>query len=108
MPVLRLAADENVNNAIVRGLVRRKPDVDVVGVEDLGLSSAEQARPRFRCQRGSALEARDGERAVSAVEARDTKSAPPKGRIAQATFSCTRHSPGSDLCRQRHIQDIAS
>ena len=35
--VLRLAADENFNNDIVRGLVRRKPDLDIVRVQDVGL-----------------------------------------------------------------------
>jgi hypothetical protein len=39
--VLRLAADENFNNDIVRGLVRRKPDVDIVRVQDAGLSGAD-------------------------------------------------------------------
>jgi len=38
--VLRLAADENFNNNIVRGLLRRKPDADIVRVQDAGLSGA--------------------------------------------------------------------
>jgi len=41
--VLRLAADENFNNDIVRGLVRRKPDIDIVRVQDVGLSGADDA-----------------------------------------------------------------
>lgn len=36
--MLRLAADENFNNDIVRGLLRRKPDLDIVRVQDAGLS----------------------------------------------------------------------
>jgi hypothetical protein len=36
--MLRLAADENFNNDIVRGLLRRKPDPDIVRVQDAGLS----------------------------------------------------------------------
>ena len=36
--MLRLAADENFNNDIVRGLLRRKPDLDIVRVQDVGLS----------------------------------------------------------------------
>jgi predicted nuclease of predicted toxin-antitoxin system len=36
--MLRLAADENLNNDIVRGLLRRKPDVNIVHVQDVGLS----------------------------------------------------------------------
>jgi hypothetical protein len=39
--VLRLAADENLNNNILRGLKRRKPDVDIVRVQDVGLSGAD-------------------------------------------------------------------
>jgi hypothetical protein len=36
--MLRLATDEDLNNRILRGLLRRKPDVDVVRVQDAGLS----------------------------------------------------------------------
>ena len=39
--MLRLAADENLNNAIVRGLLRRQPNLDIVRVQDAGLSSAD-------------------------------------------------------------------
>jgi hypothetical protein len=35
------AADENFNNDIVRGLLRRKPDVDIVRIQDVGLSGAD-------------------------------------------------------------------
>jgi len=38
--MLRLAADENFNNDIVRGLLRRQPDLDIVRVQDVGLSGA--------------------------------------------------------------------
>ncbi len=41
--MLRLAADENFNNDIVRGLLRRKPDLDIVRVQDVGLSGADDA-----------------------------------------------------------------
>lgn len=41
--MLRLAADENFNNDIVRGLVRRKPDLDIVRVQDVGLLGADAA-----------------------------------------------------------------
>ena len=36
--MLLLAADENLNNDIVRGLLRRKPELDIVRVQDAGLS----------------------------------------------------------------------
>ena len=40
--MLRLLADENFNGSIVRGLLRRQPDVDVVRVQDvMGLSGAD-------------------------------------------------------------------
>ena len=36
--MLRLAADENFNADIVRGLLWRLPDLDIVRVQDAGLS----------------------------------------------------------------------
>ncbi|MBM4041288.1 MAG: hypothetical protein FJ290_22525 [Planctomycetes bacterium] len=39
--MLRLAADENFDNNIVRGLLRRRPDLDIVRVQDVGLSAAD-------------------------------------------------------------------
>ncbi len=39
--MLRLAADENFNGDILRGLMRRCPGVDVVRVQDVGLIGAE-------------------------------------------------------------------
>ncbi len=39
--MLLLAADENFNNNIVRGLLRRKPEVNVVRVQDAGLSGVD-------------------------------------------------------------------
>ncbi len=39
--MLRLAADENFNADIVRGIVRRLPDLDILRVQDVGLSGAD-------------------------------------------------------------------
>ena len=39
--MLRLAADENFNGDIVRGLLRRNPEVDIVRLQDAGLSGAD-------------------------------------------------------------------
>ena len=39
--MLRLVADENLNNAIVRGLLRRKSDLSIVRVQDVGLSGVD-------------------------------------------------------------------
>jgi predicted nuclease of predicted toxin-antitoxin system len=36
--MLRLATDEDFNNRILRGLLRRKPDLDIVRVQDAGLT----------------------------------------------------------------------
>jgi hypothetical protein len=38
--MLRFAADENFNNDIVRGLRRRNPELDIVRVQEAGLSGA--------------------------------------------------------------------
>ncbi len=39
--MLRFLADENFNNQIVRGIMRRNPDVDIVRVQDVGLIEAD-------------------------------------------------------------------
>ena len=41
--MIPLAADENFNSDIVRGLLRRKADIDIVRVQDVGLSGADDA-----------------------------------------------------------------
>ena len=38
--MLRCAADENFNNGLLRALFRRRPDVDIVRIQDAGLSGA--------------------------------------------------------------------
>ena len=35
--MLRFVADENFNNNIVRGLLRRQPELDLVRIQDVGL-----------------------------------------------------------------------
>jgi predicted nuclease of predicted toxin-antitoxin system len=39
--VIRFAADENLNDAITRGLRRRQAAIDIVRVQDAGLSGAD-------------------------------------------------------------------
>ena len=39
--MLRFIADENFNNNIVRGLLRRQPELDLVRIQDVGLISAD-------------------------------------------------------------------
>ncbi|MCC6766161.1 MAG: DUF5615 family PIN-like protein [Deltaproteobacteria bacterium] len=38
--MIRFAADENLNDAITRGLRRRQPAIDIVRIQDAGLSGA--------------------------------------------------------------------
>ena len=54
--MLFLAADENFNNDIVRGLLRRKPDLDIGRIQDEGLSGADdQAVLEWAAQNGRIL-----------------------------------------------------
>jgi hypothetical protein len=39
--VLRLLSDENFNGDIVRGLLLRRPDLDLIRVQDVGLDGAD-------------------------------------------------------------------
>lgn len=39
--MLKLAADENFNNDILRGILRRNPDLDILRIQDVGLSGAD-------------------------------------------------------------------
>jgi len=41
--MIRLAADKNFNHDIIRGLLRRNPYLDIVSVQDAGLSGADDA-----------------------------------------------------------------
>ncbi|MGI0489628.1 DUF5615 family PIN-like protein [Pantanalinema rosaneae CENA516] len=39
--MIKLLADENLDNTIIRGLLRRNPEIDIVRVQDIGLSGAD-------------------------------------------------------------------
>jgi len=39
--MIRFVADENFNNHIIRGFLLRNPEVDIVRIQDVGLSSAD-------------------------------------------------------------------
>ncbi len=41
--MLKFLADEDFNNRIVRGLLRRQPDLDIVRVQDVALRGASDA-----------------------------------------------------------------
>lgn len=54
--MLRLAADENFNNDIVRALLRRKPDLDLMRIHDVGLRGADDpTRWEWAAQEGRVL-----------------------------------------------------
>ncbi len=38
--MLRMLADENFSGPVVRGLLHRKPDIDLIRVQDVGLAQA--------------------------------------------------------------------
>jgi hypothetical protein len=42
--MLQLLADENFNNNIIRAVLRQKPEADIVRVQDVGLSGADDQR----------------------------------------------------------------
>ena len=50
--MLRLATDEDFNNRIVRGLLRRQPDLDVVRVQDAGLAGEKDEECLPDCDKG--------------------------------------------------------
>jgi len=41
LKMLKLVADENFDNTIVRGLLRRRPNLDLIRIQDLGLLGEE-------------------------------------------------------------------
>ncbi|MGH7966193.1 MAG: DUF5615 family PIN-like protein [Candidatus Binatia bacterium] len=49
--MLRLAADENFNNNIVRGVLRQRPELDIVRIQDVGLSRADDSTVLEWCAR---------------------------------------------------------
>ena len=49
--MIRLLADENLDNTIIRGLLRRNPDIDIVRVQDIGLSGEDDREHVFLFQR---------------------------------------------------------
>jgi hypothetical protein len=58
--MLQLIADENFNNNIVRGVLRQKPDADIVRVQDVGLSGADDPSVlEWAAQQGRILLTRD-------------------------------------------------
>lgn len=42
--MIKFAADENLNNNLLRGLLRRNPEIDRVRIQDVGLSGADDPK----------------------------------------------------------------
>lgn len=49
--MIQLAADEDFNSNIVRGVLRRKPDLDIVRIQDASLSGADDPTVLEWCAR---------------------------------------------------------
>lgn len=49
--MIRLAADEDFNSNIVRGVLRRKPDLDIVRIQDASLSGSDDPTVLEWCAR---------------------------------------------------------
>jgi hypothetical protein len=58
--MLKLAADENFNNDILRGVLRREPHLDLVRIQDVGLSgSADPELLEWAAREGRAVLSHD-------------------------------------------------
>lgn len=54
--MIAFAADENFNNDILRGLMRRNPELDIIRIQDAGLSGADdRAALEWAAQQGRVL-----------------------------------------------------
>lgn len=47
--MIKVAADENLNNNLLRGMLRRNPEIDRVRPQDVGLSGADDPTIREWC-----------------------------------------------------------
>jgi predicted nuclease of predicted toxin-antitoxin system len=80
MPVLRLVSDENFDGDILRGLFRRRPDLDVVRVQDVGLrSTPDPAILEWAASEGRILLTHDRETVPGCVARRIEAGHPTRG-----------------------------
>ncbi len=85
---MRLAADENFNNRILRGLLRRRPELDIVRVQDVGLSGGDDAAVlAWAAREGRVLLTHDVTTMRRPVEERNTAGLPMPGvfEVSQQT-----------------------
>jgi hypothetical protein len=105
--MLRLVSDENFNGDIVRGLVRRQPDLDVVRVQDVGLmETPDPAILEWAAGRGRILLSHDVSTVPPAASQRVAESKPMPGvfivpdrmpigqAIEEILFLCVEVEPG--------------
>ncbi len=53
--MLKFLVDENFNNDIVRGILRRNPQLDILRVQDIGLSGADDPTVLERAAQGNRI-----------------------------------------------------
>ena len=81
--MLHLAADENVNSALIRGVLRRNPSLDLVRVQDVGLRGADDASVlAWAAREGRVLITYDIKTVPPAAYARIAQDQPMPGVIA--------------------------
>ena len=96
--MLRLAADENFDGAIIRGLLRRNARIDLVRVQDVGLSGADdEAVLTWAAQEGRILLTHDVATVTYYVYERVRAGLPMLGVIEV----------GQDVAIGRAIEDIS-
>ena len=87
--MLRLAADENFNADIIRGLLRRLPDLDILRVQDANLSGADDPEIlEWAAQEGRILLTHDISTLVSFAFERI-----PSGRLMPGIFAARSSGP---------------
>ena len=81
--MLRLAADENINSALIRAVLRRNPGLDLVRVQDAGLRGADDVTVlAWAAREGRVLITYDVKTVPPAAYARITQGQPMPGVIA--------------------------
>lgn len=80
--MLRLATDENLNGHLLRGLIRRMPDLDIIRVQDVGLAGVEDPKVLEWCaQEGRLLVTHDVQTVTKYAHERVSQGAPMPGVI---------------------------
>jgi Domain of unknown function (DUF5615) len=90
--MLRLSADENFNNDLIRGVIRRMPDLDIVRIQDVGLRGAnDQTVLEWCAQEGRVLLTHDVTTLIHLAFARVAAHQPMPGVFAVSRAVPMRH-----------------